>query len=150
MENVVSKSRILELYINMIEFGPDVYGITQAAKFYFDKTPEQLTPLEGAYLASLKVSPSKGGRFYKSGFPSSGWWPKRMKYILKVLAENGYISPAEVLAAYPWIPQFVYPEPTDIHDARNVWLRNYTEYLLEQSRQKKREEADARQAASDK
>ena len=149
MENVVSKSRILELYINMIEFGPDVYGITQAAKFYFDKKPEDLTPLEGAYLASLKVSPSKGGKFYKNGFPNSAWWPKRMKYILKVLSENGYITPAEVIAAYPWVPQFVYPDPSDFRDERNVWLRNYGEYLLEQARAKKREEAEAKQAASD-
>ncbi len=146
MENVVSKSRILELYINMIEFGPDVYGITQAAKFYFDKKPEELTPLEGAYLASLKVSPSKGGKFYKTGFPTSAWWPKRMKYILKVLSENGYITPAEVLAAYPWIPKFVYPDPSDFRDYRNVWLRNYGEYLQEQARAKKREEAEAKKA----
>ena len=143
MENVVAKSRILELYINMIEFGPDVYGITQAAKFYFDKKPENLTPLEGAYLASLKVSPSKGGRFYKSGFPTNGWWIKRMKYILKVLAENGYITPSEVLAAYPWIPQFVYPDPADARDPRNIWLKNYGAYLLEQARAKKREEMEA-------
>jgi len=140
MENVVSKTRIFELYINMIEFGPDVYGITQAAKFYFNKTVEDLTPLEGAYLASLKVMPSKGGRFYKSGFPTSGWWPKRMKYILKVLAENGYISPTEVIAAYPWIPKFVYPAADNYSDFRNIWLRNYTNYLLEQSKQKKLEE----------
>ncbi len=146
MENVVSKMRIFELYINMIEFGPDVYGITQAAKFYFDKSVEKLTPLEGAYLASLKVMPSKGGRFYKSGFPTSGWWPKRMKYILKVLAENGYISASEVIAAYPWIPKFVYPNADQYSDFRNVWLRNYSNYLIEQSKQKKIDEKNKNDA----
>ncbi len=145
MENVVPKSRIMELYINMIEFGPDVYGITQAAKFYFDKTPQELTPLEGAYLASLKIKPSQGGRFYKSGFPTAGWWPKRMKYIMKTLSENGYITAAEVLAAYPWVPQFVYPSPDKPGDFRNVWLRNFTEFLNDQARAKRLEEREKNQ-----
>ena len=149
MENVVSKTRIFELYINMIEFGPDIYGVTNAAKFYFNKTPSELTPLEGAYLASLKVSPSKGGRFYKSGFPTTGWWPKRMKYILKTLAENGYISPAEVIAAYPWIPQFYYPEPNSA-DYRNTWLKNYNNYLLEQEKKKREKKKKAENLADDK
>ena len=133
----------------MIEFGPDIYGVTNAAKFYFNKTPSELTPLEGAYLASLKVSPSKGGRFYKSGFPTTGWWPKRMKYILKTLAENGYISPAEVIAAYPWIPQFYYPEPNSA-DYRNTWLKNYNNYLLEQEKKKREEKKKAENLADDK
>ncbi|MCK9466459.1 MAG: transglycosylase domain-containing protein [Thiopseudomonas sp.] len=125
LETVVSKTRIFELYVNMIEFGPDIYGIKQAALFYFDKKPIELTPLQGAYLASLKVAPSKGGSFYKGGFSTKKWWNKRMKYILKILAENGYITPAEVLAAYPWIPEFYYPDPDDSADFRNVWLKTH-------------------------
>ena len=110
----------------MIEFGPDIYGIRNASHFYFDKEPSDLTPLEGAYLASLKVSPSKGGRFYKFGFPSSSsWWRKRFKYILRVLAENGYISPIEVLEAYDWVPKFVYPPAGKSNDPRAIWLVNY-------------------------
>lgn len=125
METVVNKMRIFELYVNMIEFGPDIYGIKQAAYFYFNKMPQDLTPLEGAYLASLKVAPSKGGRFYLSGFSKKAWWNKRMKYILKILAEQGYISPAQVLAAYPWIPEFYYPDPADTGDLRNIWLKKH-------------------------
>lgn len=136
METIVPKSRMFELYVNIIEFGPDIYGIENAARFYFGKHASQLTPLEGAYLASLKVSPSKGGRFYKSGFPKDGrWWNKRMKYILKVLAENGYISPMEVLAAYPWIPEFDYPK--DEGDERQKWLENYAAYLKRESKQRR-------------
>ncbi|MBO4349388.1 MAG: transglycosylase domain-containing protein, partial [Proteobacteria bacterium] len=119
MVTVVPKTRIFELYLNVIEFGPDVYGIKKASKFYFDKQPSELTPLEGAYLASLKVSPSKGGRFYKQGFAQNGrWWHKRLRYILKVLAENGYISVPEVIAAYDWTPKFVYP--SNSNDFRQI------------------------------
>lgn len=137
METFVTKSRILELYINIIEFGPDVYGIEQGAQFYFGKHARDLTPLEGAFLASLKVAPSKGGRFYKNGFPKDGrWWERRQKYILKVLAENGYISPLEVIAAYDWRPQFVYPD--DPKDWRSVWLEKYTAYMRDGDKALKR------------
>ena len=139
LEAVVPRLRIFELYLNVIEFGPDIYGITKASKFYFNKQPKDLTPLEGAFLASLKVSPSKGGRFYKTGFAQNGmWWHKRMRYILKVLAENGYISPAEAISAYNWTPEFYYP--TTPGDFRQKWLNDYGEYLKEKAKQKKIEE----------
>jgi membrane peptidoglycan carboxypeptidase len=127
LESVLSKDRILELYLNCSEFGPDVYGVVQASRFYFDTTPERLSPLQAAYLASLKVAPRHGGKFYLRGFPQGGrWWNKRQKYILVVLAENGYISPAEVLASYPWIPQFVYPDPNDFNDFRTQWMERHS------------------------
>lgn len=142
MLTYVPKSRVFELYLNVIEFGPDVYGIKNAAQFYFDKDPADLSPLEGAFLASLKVAPSKGGRFYKNGFPKDGkWWNKRLKYILKVLAENGYISVPQVLAAYTWIPSFVYPSQKD--DPRAIWLDNYAKYLNEKAKEAKLHDLDA-------
>lgn len=141
MEKIVPKLRIFELYVNMIEFGPDVYGIYNASKFYFDKEPKDLTPLEGAFLASLKVAPSKGGRFYKNGFAQNGkWWHKRLKYIMKVLAENGYISAAEVIAANTWIPKFSYP--TAPSDFRQQWLNQYNLYLKEQSKKAKNDRGE--------
>ena len=124
--SVVPRSRILELYLNMIEFGPDVYGIKKAAHFYFNKDVKDLTPLEGAYLASLKVAPSKGGRYYKQGFAASGrWWNKRLRYIMRVLAENGYISGIDVLSSYDWTPKFYYPPASATSDYRNIWLSKY-------------------------
>ncbi len=139
LECVVPRLRIFELYINMIEFGPDIYGIHKASKFYFDKEPKDLTPLEGAYLASLKVAPSKGGRYYKYGFAQNGrWWHKRLRYILKTLAENGYISAAEAIAAYDWTPEFVYP--TSASDFRQVWLNRYGEYMRDKAKKKKANE----------
>ncbi|MBR4984206.1 MAG: transglycosylase domain-containing protein [Proteobacteria bacterium] len=132
MVTVVPKSRIFELYVNVIEFGPDIYGISNGAAFYFGKAPRDLEPLEGAFLASLKVAPSKGGRLYKNGFSANGsWWKKRQRYILKVLAENGYISVADVIAAYDWVPSFDYPSRPG--DSRHTWLRQYGEFLKEHS-----------------
>ena len=139
---VVPKSRIFELYVNVIEFGSDVYGISNGAAFYFGKKPQDLQPLEGAFLASLKVAPSKGGRLYKNGFPGGGsWWKKRQRYILKVLAENGYISVADVIGAYDWLPRFDYPSRPG--DSRYTWLRLYGEYLKNADKSPRTTEDDA-------
>jgi monofunctional biosynthetic peptidoglycan transglycosylase len=63
VEKVLSKDRILELYLNSIEFGPGIYGIKVAAKHYFRKSPAGLTPRESAFLAMLLPSPK---RYYVS------------------------------------------------------------------------------------
>ena len=56
----VSKDRTLELYLNVIEFGPQVFGIGHAARYYFQKPPSDLSIHEAIFLAMLKPSPSLG------------------------------------------------------------------------------------------
>ena len=52
-----SKRRILEVYLNVAEFGPGVFGIGAAAREYFGTTPDRLTPVQAARLASVLPSP---------------------------------------------------------------------------------------------
>jgi hypothetical protein len=54
---LVSKERMFEVYLNIIEWGPNVYGIGEASRFYFDKSPAQLTLEESIFLASIVPSP---------------------------------------------------------------------------------------------
>lgn len=54
----VSKEKILELYLNKIEYGSNAYGIEQAAKTFFWKKASDLTPLEASILASLPKWPT--------------------------------------------------------------------------------------------
>ncbi|MEY2867947.1 MAG: hypothetical protein RIR01_347, partial [Bacteroidota bacterium] len=56
---IVSKNRMLEVYFNIIEWGPNVYGIGEAAQYYFQKTPAELTFNECLYLARIIPSPKK-------------------------------------------------------------------------------------------
>jgi hypothetical protein len=60
MEQVVPKRRILELYLNLVELGPGVYGVTEAAERYFGKLPDELTADEAAQLAALLPAPRHG------------------------------------------------------------------------------------------
>lgn len=59
VEKKYSKEKILEYYLNVIEFGKNLYGIKNAAKFYFNKDPIHLTPKESAFLSMLLPSPKK-------------------------------------------------------------------------------------------
>jgi monofunctional glycosyltransferase len=59
MELFMSKRRILELYLNHIEFGPGIYGIGAAAHEYFRKTPGQLTRNQMIALAAVLPNPLK-------------------------------------------------------------------------------------------
>jgi hypothetical protein len=65
---IVSKERMYEVYLNIIEWGPNVYGIGEASRFYFQKSPDKLTLSESMFLATLVPSPKKFmWRFDKEG-----------------------------------------------------------------------------------
>ena len=57
LEKNLSKKRILELYLNVIEWGDGVYGAEAASRVYFNKSASQLTPQEAAYLSAMIPSP---------------------------------------------------------------------------------------------
>lgn len=60
------KQRTLEVYLNVAEFGPGIYGVDAASRYYFRKPPARLTPAEGALLAAVLPNP----RRLKVGAPS--------------------------------------------------------------------------------
>jgi len=63
-----SKERMFEVYLNIIEWGPGVYGIGEAARYYFNKSADNLTLSEALYLAVIIPSPKKFmWRFGKDG-----------------------------------------------------------------------------------
>jgi monofunctional biosynthetic peptidoglycan transglycosylase len=59
LERTLSKRRILELYLNVVEFGPGTYGAEAAARRYFGKAAAELTEHEAAQLAAGLPSPSR-------------------------------------------------------------------------------------------
>lgn len=58
--HLMSKDRMLEVYFNIVEFGYHIYGIGPAARYYFGKTPSQLTLGESIFLASILPNPKAG------------------------------------------------------------------------------------------
>ena len=58
LERQVSKRRILELYLNVVEFGPGIYGVGAASQRYFGKAPADLDESEAAQLAAALPNPA--------------------------------------------------------------------------------------------
>lgn len=97
VETALSKERIMEIYLNVIEFGPGIYGVTRAARHYFGKYPEELTPPEAAYLALMLPSPVRRHVHYCRGGPSPSMQVKLAR-ILSIMRERNRLSEEEYLA----------------------------------------------------
>jgi hypothetical protein len=67
-KNLVPKKRMYEVYLNLIEWGPGIYGICQASRFYFNKRPLDLNLQESIFLASIVPRP----KWYKYVFETNG------------------------------------------------------------------------------
>jgi len=57
MELMLSKQRILELYLNIVEFGPGIFGVEGASKYYYKKSAQNLSTRQAAQLASVLPNP---------------------------------------------------------------------------------------------
>ncbi len=64
LEKSLSKKEILEKYLNVVQFGKNIFGIKQASFFYFKKTPAQLDAVESAFLAMILPNPEKYSQSY--------------------------------------------------------------------------------------
>jgi len=90
LESALSKQRLLEIYFNVIEWGPGVYGIGPAARLYFGKDARQLNLEQAAFLASIIPNPSRYGTQLEDGEVSEIWAPRVAQVLAKM---NGAITP---------------------------------------------------------
>ena len=90
LEQSLSKQRIFELYLNVVEWGRNVYGAEAAARYYFGKVAADLDPAEGATLAALLPNPRH---------PRERNLIRRRNVILNRLSSIGYLSPEEYQGA---------------------------------------------------
>ncbi|MGY6709640.1 MAG: penicillin-binding protein 1A [Rhizobiaceae bacterium] len=94
IENAYSKDRILELYLNEIFFGLGAYGIAGAALTYFDKSVNELTLAEAAYLAALPRGPANYHPFRHTERAVA-----RRNWVIDQMLANGYVDPDEAAKA---------------------------------------------------
>ncbi|MBA3446865.1 MAG: penicillin-binding protein 1A, partial [Pseudaminobacter sp.] len=90
IEQAYPKDRILELYVNEIFFGLGAYGIAGAALTYFDKSVNELSVAEAAYLAALPKGPSNYHPFKYTDRAI-----ERRNWVIGQMVENGYVSREE-------------------------------------------------------
>ena len=91
LEEDLPKRRILEIYLNIAEWGPGLYGIRDAADHYFNRRPSHLRPEEAAFLASLLPSPRRyHGYYHRRGV--SPHLRERIGEILKTMRRLGTLD----------------------------------------------------------
>lgn len=100
MEQELTKGRILELYLNIVELGPMVYGIGHASRYYFDRPASSLTPRECAFLAAMLPGPQKVYNPYRN----LDRVLKRSGMVLHLLRQKGVISEGEYRQALAETP----------------------------------------------
>jgi len=95
MEQLIPKERILELYLNLVEMGPGVYGVGQATQHYFGRAPRSVTPLQAAHLAALTPSPRYYGQRFSGGDGPGEAWQDKLRMLLRMMRRRGAITRAE-------------------------------------------------------
>lgn len=93
IEKIISKSQILELYLNIIYlggYGKNICGVEVASEYYFGKSADELSLSESAYLAGINHSPNNYNPFTETN--NTEKIKKRTKTVLEKMKELGMIS----------------------------------------------------------
>jgi Transglycosylase len=98
LEQTFSKDELMELYLNVIEFGPAVYGITAAAEHYFGRTPAELHLGECLFLSSLLPAPLRYGAMRENGEVPEGWM-RLLHSLMQTARHYGRITDGELAEA---------------------------------------------------
>jgi len=88
MEKVLSKRRILELYLNVVEWGEGIFGIEAASRNYYGKPSSQLTPVEATRLAAILPSPKRYNPLGDQSYVTT-----RANDIYNIMTQRGIIAP---------------------------------------------------------
>ncbi|MDR7032012.1 penicillin-binding protein 1A [Mesorhizobium sp. BE184] len=121
IEQAYPKDRILELYLNEIFFGLGAYGVAGAALTYYDKSVNELTVSEAAYLASLPKGPSNYHPFKHTDRAI-----ERRNWVIDQMVDNGYVTHEEGEKAKA--------EPLGVTPRRNGTYLFAGEYFTEEVR----------------
>ena len=106
IEATLGKARILEIYLNLAQFGPGIYGIRDAAHHYFGTSTRQLNTLECIFLATLLPSPERYHDYYHPQGAVSVRWDEHMREVLYRMRSQGYIGDHEYGVAQYQSPRF--------------------------------------------
>lgn len=99
---IASKERMLEVYFNIIEWGPNVYGIGEAAEFYFQKRPIDLSLNECLYLASIVPKPKKFMWQFDAEGHQKSYASQHQKFIKNLMLRRALITSEDTIGqAFP-------------------------------------------------
>ncbi|MBE8727463.1 transglycosylase domain-containing protein [Flavobacterium hungaricum] len=98
---IVSKERMLEVYFNIIEWGPNVYGIGEASHFYFQKSPSALNVDECLYLATIIPKPRKFMYQFNDEGNLKDYALKNQTFLKNLMFRRGLLIPEDTIGQLP-------------------------------------------------
>jgi hypothetical protein len=90
----VSKRRLLELYLNIIEWGPEIHGAAEATRYYFDEDPARVTVDEALFLATVLPAPTKWRYRFAPDGSLRPFQRAQMHFIGRAMIAKGWLDPA--------------------------------------------------------
>jgi len=95
LESRLTKPQILERYLNIIELGPRVFGLTAAAKYWFDAAPRELSVRQAAFLAALTSEPTSMSRRVRRAGGLDADSAVRVDVVLYAMRRDGALDAAQ-------------------------------------------------------
>jgi len=92
LEEYLSKDRMLEIYANLVELGPNVFGFQEAALYYFGRDFTALSTRQVAYLVSILPGPRLYHRFYSNNSVPD-YWEAYLDRLINISKNRGWIDP---------------------------------------------------------
>ncbi len=92
MDRALGKTRIMELYLNVVEWGPDFHGVQAASEQYFMRSPAGLQPNEAAFLAAILPAPRT---FYQKWYLTDRAGEYRIDWVLQNMVDGESLSSQE-------------------------------------------------------
>jgi hypothetical protein len=136
LEQNLTKERIMEIYLNVIEFGPGIFGVGRAAQHYFGKSAAEITPLEAAFFATILPSPTRRYVQYCRGQLSDSW-DRYVRRVLRRMHQKKRVTKEEFEAAEK--EQIVFNRDLttlserdcrkQVKDTRKAWREAYVKRL---------------------
>jgi hypothetical protein len=94
LEQELTKEQILELYLNVVEFGPMIYGIGPAARYYFSASPRELSLGQALYVSSLLPNPKV--QHFGAGGVVTPTWMSYLRKLMKIARDRDHLTDEEL------------------------------------------------------
>jgi len=98
LEASLPKARLMEIYLNIIEWGPGIYGLGEASRHYFGVNPRNLGVQQAVFLATIIPNPVRYHGMYEKGRLTPAWQHK-VRNLIRKLESNGIIDSAQAFQA---------------------------------------------------
>ncbi len=98
LEASLPKARLMEIYLNIIEWGPGLYGLGEASRHYFGVNPRNLGVQQAVFLATIIPNPVRYHAMYERGRLTPAWQHK-VRNLIRKLESNGIIDSTQAFQA---------------------------------------------------